>query len=116
MQYRSSWMTEELDTFRDQFRKFLAKDLAPHAESWRDQKMVDRSAWRALGEMGALLPSVPEAYGGLGASFAYEAAVIEDLETVVSEVKTGFSVHCAIVAQYILYYTSEQHKRCWMYT
>jgi hypothetical protein len=31
MQYRSSWMTEELDVFRDQFRKFLAKDLAPHA-------------------------------------------------------------------------------------
>ncbi len=78
MQYRSSWMTEELDVFRDQFRKFLAKDLAPHAEKWRDQKLVDRSAWRALGEMGALLPSIPESYGGLGASFAYEAAVIED--------------------------------------
>ena len=61
MQYRSSWMTEELDVFRDQFRKFLAKDLAPHAERWRDQKMVDRSAWRALGEMGALLPSVATA-------------------------------------------------------
>ena len=61
MQYRSSWMTEELDVFRDQFRKFLAKDLAPHAEKWRSQKMVDRSAWRGLGEMGALLPSVPEA-------------------------------------------------------
>ncbi len=81
MQYRSSWMTEELDVFRDQFRKFLAKDLAPHAEAWRDQKMVDRSAWRALGEMGALLPSVPEAYGGLGATFAYDAAVIEDIES-----------------------------------
>jgi acyl-CoA dehydrogenase len=54
-------MTEELDVFREQFRKFLAKDLAPHAEKWRDQKMVDRSAWRGLGEMGALLPSVPEA-------------------------------------------------------
>ena len=83
-------MTEELDVFRDQFRKFLAKDLAPHAQSWRDQKLVDRSAWRALGEMGALLPSIPEAYGGLGASFAYEAAVIEDLETVVPEVTTGY--------------------------
>ena len=44
MHYRSSWMTEELDTFRDQFRKFLAKDLAPHAEKWRAQKLVDRSA------------------------------------------------------------------------
>ena len=44
-------MTEELDTFRDQFRKFLAKDLAPHGEKWRDQKMVDRWAWRGLGEL-----------------------------------------------------------------
>ena len=50
MEYRSSWMTEELDAFRSQFRKFLAKDLAPHAEKWRHQKMVDRSAWRGLGE------------------------------------------------------------------
>jgi acyl-CoA dehydrogenase len=66
MSYRSSWMTEELDVFRDQFRKFLAKDLAPHAETWREQKMVDRSAWRALGEMGALLASVPEEYGRPG--------------------------------------------------
>jgi acyl-CoA dehydrogenase len=114
MQYRSSWMTEELDVFRDQFRKFLAKDLAPHAEAWRKQKMVDRSAWRALGEMGALLPSVPEAYGGLGATFAYDAAVIEDLESVVPEVTTGVSVHSGIVAHYILNYGSEEQKRRWL--
>ena len=114
MQYRSSWMTEELDTFRDQFRKFLAKDLAPHAEKWREQKMVDRSAWRGLGEMGALLPSVPEAYGGLGASFAYDAAVLEDIETVVPEVTTGVSVHSAIVAHYIVNYGSEEQKKRWL--
>src|SRR6187399_2341392 len=114
MQYRSSWMTEELDTFRDQFRKFLGKDLAPHAEKWRSQKLVDRSAWRALGEMGALLPSVPEAYGGLGATFAYEAAVLEDIETVVPEMTTGVSVHSAIVAHYILNYGSEEQKRRWL--
>jgi acyl-CoA dehydrogenase len=114
MHYRSSWMTEELDVFRDQFRKFLAKDLAPHAEKWRDQKMVDRSAWRALGEMGALLPSVPEAYGGLGASFAYDAAVIEDIETVVPEVTTGVSVHSCIVAHYILNYGTEEQKLRWL--
>ena len=114
MNYRSSWMTEELDVFRDQFRKFLAKDLAPHAEKWRQQKMVDRSAWRALGEMGALLPSIPEAYGGLGATFAYDAAVLEDLESVASEVTTGVSVHSAIVAHYILNYGSEEQKRRWL--
>jgi acyl-CoA dehydrogenase len=114
MHYRSSWMTEELDTFRDQFRKFLAKDLAPHAEKWRAQKLVDRSAWRALGEMGALLPSVPEAYGGLGTTFAYDAAVLDDLESTVPELTTGVSVHSAIVAHYILNYGSEEQKRRWL--
>ncbi|WP_139482712.1 acyl-CoA dehydrogenase family protein [Bradyrhizobium ivorense] len=114
MQYRSSWMTEELDVFRDQFRKFLARDLAPHAEKWRAQKLVDRSAWRALGEMGALLPSVPEAYGGLGATFAYDAAVLEDIESTVPEVTTGVSVHSAIVAHYILNYGSEEQKQRWL--
>jgi acyl-CoA dehydrogenase len=107
-------MTEELDTFRDQFRKFLAKDLGPHAEKWREQKLVDRSAWRALGEMGALLPSVPEAYGGLGATFAYDAAVLEDIESTVPELTTGVSVHSAIVAHYIVNYGSEEQKTRWL--
>jgi acyl-CoA dehydrogenase len=107
-------MTEELDVFRDQFRKFLAKDLAPHGEKWREQKMVDRFAWRGLGEMGALLPSVPEEYGGLGATFAYDAAVLEDIESTVPEVTTGVSVHSAIVAHYILNYGSEEQKKRWL--
>jgi acyl-CoA dehydrogenase len=114
MSYRSSWMTEELDVFRDQFRKFLGKDLAPHAEAWRHQKLVDRSAWRALGEMGALLPSVPQIYGGLGATFAYDAAVIEDIESVVPEATAGVSVHSGIVAHYILNYGSEEQKLRWL--
>src|SRR5476651_1342996 len=112
--YRSCWMTEELDAFRDQFRKFLAKDLAPHAEKWRQQKMVDRSAWRALGEMGALLPSVPEAYGGIGGTFAYVAAVIEDIVALTHDIATGVSVHSAIVAHYILNCGSEEQKLRWL--
>jgi acyl-CoA dehydrogenase len=114
MEYRSSWMTEELDAFRSQFRKFLAKDLAPHAEKWRHQKMVDRSAWRALGGMRALFTSVPETYGGLGATFAYDAAVIEDIESVVPEALGGVSVSSGIVAHYILNYGSDEQKRRWL--
>lgn len=114
MQYRSSWMTEELDVFRDQFRRFLAKDLEPHAEKWRKQKVVDRLAWRALGEMGALLPSVPEEYGGLGATFATDAAVFEDLESIVPELTNGVTVSSGIVAHYILKYGSDDQKRRWL--
>jgi acyl-CoA dehydrogenase len=114
MTYRSSWMTEELDVFRGQFRKFLARELAPHAEKWRGQKMVDRSAWRALGEMGALLPSVPEAYGGLGATFAYDAAVLEDMAEITPDALGGVTVSSGIVAHYILNYGSEEQKRRWL--
>ena len=64
--------------------------------------------------MGALLPSVPEAYGGLGATFAYDAAVLEDIESTVPEVTTGVSVHSAIVAHYILNYGSEEQKKRWL--
>jgi acyl-CoA dehydrogenase len=114
MNYRSSWMTEELDVFRDQFRKFLAGELAPHAEKWRQQKMVDRSAWKALGDMGALLPSIPETYGGLGATFAYDAAVFEDIESIVPEALGGVTVSSGIVAHYIVNYGSEEQKRRWL--
>ncbi|MGA2792286.1 MAG: acyl-CoA dehydrogenase family protein [Roseiarcus sp.] len=113
MPYQSAWMTPELRAFRDQFRRFLSAELAPRAESWRRAKMVDRDAWRALGQMGALLPSVPEPYGG-GGTFAFEAAVIEDISALVPEMATGVSVHSAIVAHYILNYGSDEQKRRWL--
>jgi acyl-CoA dehydrogenase len=114
MAYRSSWMTEELDVFRDQFRRYLKNDLAPRAEGWRKNKITDRDAWRGLGAMGALLASVPETYGGLGATFATEAAVMEDLATAAPELGTPVSVHSAIVAHYILNYGSEEQRRRWL--
>ena len=57
---------------------------------------------------------MPEAYGGLGATFAYDAAILEDIESVVPEVTTGVSVHSAIVAHYILNYGSEEQKLRWL--
>ncbi len=114
MPHQSAWMNPELGAFRDSFRRFLTANLAPRAEGWRKAKMVERDAWRALGEMGALLPSVPEAYGGIGGNFAFEAAVIEDITTLVPDMATGVSVHSAIVAHYILNYGSQEQKQRWL--
>lgn len=114
MPRQSAWMNPELGAFRDSFRRFLSADLAPKAGGWRKAKMVERDAWRALGEIGALLPSVPEAYGGIGGSFAFEAAVIEDITALVPEMATGVSVHSAIVAHYILNYGSQEQKQRWL--
>jgi len=34
MQYRSSWMTEELDMLADQSRRFFETECQPHYERW----------------------------------------------------------------------------------
>lgn len=114
MTHRSSWMTPELDLFRESFRRFLATTLAPRAEKWREAKLIDKDAWLALGEMGALCPDIPEEYGGLGGNFGHVSAVIEDLEHELPEMSLSVAVHNAIVAQYILRYGSEEQKRRWL--
>lgn len=114
MAYRSSWMTDELTQFRKSFRQFLMSELAPRAKKWRDQKRVDRDAWLALGEIGALCPEAPEEYGGVGGSFAHVAAVIEDVEQILPEMAIGVTVHNAIVSQYVLAYGSPEQKQRWL--
>lgn len=114
MTYRSSWMTDDLDIFRDQFRRYLAAEFAPKAETWRNDRKVARAAWEAIGEMGALCPDMPEKYGGMGGTFAHVAAVSEDLEAACTEASVGVTVHNAIVAQYILAYGSEEQKKRWL--
>lgn len=114
MTYRSSWMTPDLDIFRETFRRYLATNLSPRARQWRANKMIDRDAWLALGEMGALCPDMPEEYGGLGGTFAHVAAVIEDLEYEVPEMALPVAVHNAIVTQYVLHFGSHEQKQRWL--
>jgi acyl-CoA dehydrogenase len=107
-------MTDELSVFRESFRRFLTAELAPRAEDWRAQKRVDREAWRALGDMGALCPEAPREYGGVSGTFAHVAAVIEDLEQALPEMAIGVTVHNAIVSQYVLAYGSREQKQRWL--
>ena len=42
--------TEEQDMFRDAYRKFLAAEIVPNMERWREQGIVDREAFLKAGE------------------------------------------------------------------
>lgn len=77
-EYRSPWMTEELDAFRQSVRKFFEREVAPHVERWEQQQYVDRAVWRKAGELGMLCTSVSADYGGMGGSFAHEAVIVEE--------------------------------------
>jgi acyl-CoA dehydrogenase len=113
MNERAAWMTDDVAAFRDSVRKVFEREFAPLEARWREQRLADRAVWRQAGEMGLLLTSIPEAYGGAGGTFAHEAVVAHEQARALV---TSFSinVHSGIVAHYLLAYGSEAQKRRWL--
>jgi len=71
--------TEDQVIFRESYRKFLASEIAPHMEEWREAGIVDRSAFKKAGDLGFLMIWPEEKYGGMGdADFRYEQIIIEE--------------------------------------
>ncbi|MFC9664715.1 acyl-CoA dehydrogenase family protein [Nocardia sp. NPDC127606] len=110
---RSSWMNEDLDALRDMTRAFMAKELVPNIDKYREQHHVDRDLWNKAGEVGLLCISIPEEYGGGGGTFAHEAVLMEEQARAV-DTSWGVSLHNGIVAHYLLAYGTEEQKKHWL--
>lgn len=71
--------TEEQNIFRETYRSFLANEVAPHMDRWREAGIVDREIFARAGELGFLMIWPDEKYGGLGdPDFRYEQIIIEE--------------------------------------
>jgi len=109
--YRHQWMDEEIESFREQVRRYIAGELSPHLDGWRRQGYIPREVWRPFGQMGFLLPELPEQYGGAGASLAYQLVVQDELAKAEFPANTG--VH-NLAAHYILDYGTDKQKQRWL--
>src|SRR5690625_3028316 len=58
--------TDEHEAFRETVAAFLDQEVVPYFEEWEQNKLVDRSMWKAAAEIGAIGFSLPEEYVGLG--------------------------------------------------
>lgn len=108
------WYDEEdINIFREAVYGFYEREMAPHSESFRKNKKVDRKYWNMAGEMGLLNCAIPEEYGGGGGDYRHEMIIMEEL--VKAKVDGfGLSLHNAIVAPYILHYGTEEQKQKWL--
>ncbi len=108
---RHPWMDEEIGAYRDQARRYIANEMVPHLEDWRRQGYIPRETWVPFAAMGFLLPEVDEAYGGAGASLAYQCVIQDELAR--AEMPANTAVH-SIAAHYLLDYGTEEQKRRWL--
>ncbi len=97
-------------SFRDAFRRFMDKEIAPFHADWEDQGYVDREVWRKAGENGFLCMTMPEEYGGAGADKLYSVVQMEELSRAGFS-GIGYGLHNEIVAPYILRYGTEEQKK-----
>lgn len=106
--------SSEHEDYRRLTQRFLADEVLPFHAQWEKEKRVPREIWRRAGELGLLLPCIPEEYGGYGADRLYSMVIGEEyMGSGASGLGIGFGVH-ALVAGYILHYGSEQQKQTWL--
>ena len=96
--------------FRDSFRRFCDKEIAPFHAQWEEQGYVDREVWRKAGANGFLCMTMPEQYGGAGADKLYSVVQMEELARG-GYSGIGYGLHNEIVAPYLLHYGSEAQKQ-----
>src|SRR5690625_6740459 len=96
---RYRFETEEHQIFRDSLRKFLEKEAVPKYDQWEKDRIIPKTFWKQLGDMGYLCPQVEEQYGGLGLDFSFGVVISEELERVGSSL-VGVGLHNDIVVTY----------------
>ena len=109
--HQHPWMTEDVALFRAQVRRFAETEMAPRLPEWRKQGRIDPEVWHKMGELGMMLPELPEEYGGSGTNAAYQLVVLDELSRI--EMPMKHSVH-SIVAHYILEFGTASQRERWL--
>jgi acyl-CoA dehydrogenase len=110
--FRSVWMDDELEQFADAVRRYVKDYIEPNDMKWREQHHADREAWLKAGELGLILPDVPEEYGGGGGTPAHAAVVFREL-AYSGNTGIGMGIN-HIVGHYFLNFGTEAQKRRWL--
>lgn len=104
---------EEHEVFRRSVRAFLEQEVVPQYDEWEEAGRTPPEAWRRAGEIGLLGTSIPEAYGGSGGDFRFDAVVLEELGRLTLGAP-AWDMHAYIVAPFLIHSGTEAQKQYWL--
>src|SRR6184192_1072043 len=71
--------TPEHEQFRSNLRRYVERELAPHALEWDEAGIFPREVFKGMAEIGALGINYPEEVGGAGGDYWYVVVLAEEL-------------------------------------
>ena len=108
-------MSEELQLFRENVKRFVDNSIKPNYYQWEKDEIFPRQLWNQLGEQGLLAVDIPETYGGFGTDFRFSIVIQEEFARAnCSAVGGPMAVHSDIVAHYILNKGTEEQKQTYL--
>ncbi len=107
---------DEHDQFRQSFRRWIDKEIAPNYLDWEHAGIVPREVYAKAGALGFLGMAIPEEHGGGGvADFRYSQVIGEEIQYAgVNGAGVGLTLHNDVCTPYFLAYCTEEQKARWM--
>jgi alkylation response protein AidB-like acyl-CoA dehydrogenase len=105
---------DEHEQLRESIRRFVIKELQPHAEEWEEKTFPDW-VFRRMGELGFLGLDKPEQYGGQGGDYPTSLVLAEELvHAHCGGLGMGIAVHTDMAMPPILAFGTEEQKQEWV--
>ena len=104
-------LDEDERMIRDAAAAYAQDKLAPRIIDAFQNETTDPDIFREMGALGLLGPTVPEEYGGVGASYVAYGLVAREVERIDSGYRSMMSVQSSLVMYPIHAFGSEEQKR-----
>jgi glutaryl-CoA dehydrogenase len=103
-------LSEEERMIAETARAFAQENLQPRIIKAYDEEITDPEIFREMGALGLLGATLPETYGGAGASYVAYGLIAREVERVDSGYRSMMSVQSSLVMYPIYAYGSEEQR------
>jgi acyl-CoA dehydrogenase len=113
---KAGLFTEEHDELRSTVRRFVERELAPHAEDWeRAREFPYRDVFRQAGTIGLFGAKYDPPYGGTGPDLIADAIITEELARCRSGgVAAALGAHKDLGSYYLYRFGNEAQHQRWL--
>ncbi len=106
---------DEHRMFRESARRWVAAELAPHADEWEEAGEFPLEIYKKAGDLGFFGGGFPEEYGGVGGDFRYHVVLSEELALSKSGgVSAGLGLHGFVALPAVNSFGNNEQKAQWL--